>query len=127
MSPLATAGGVRGSGSPHDPIASTTAIAVAFRHIRPFWRNYIQYVDLAARGGDDRAKKYLAVWNQITARERRHHFPEQLCEMAGILPHELVENGLRPIIPYEDRRSVNGHGIRKNGGNPGGAVLWDEL
>ena len=73
------------------PLSTQTAIAVAFRHIRPFWRNYIQYVDLAARGGDDRAKKYLAVWNGVTQHERRHHFPEQLCEMAGIMPHELVE------------------------------------
>src|ERR1035437_4361329 len=68
------------------PLSTQTAIAVAFRHIRPFWRNYIQYVDLAARGGDDRAKKYLAVWNGVTQHERRHHFPEQLCEMAGIMP-----------------------------------------
>ena len=73
------------------PLSTHTPVAVAFRHIRPFWRNYIQYVDLAARGGDDRAKKYLAVWNRITQSERRHHFPEQLCELACILPHELVE------------------------------------
>ena len=67
-----------------------TPVAAAFRHIRPFWRNYIQYVDLAARAGDDRAKKYRDAWLALTPAERKRHFPEQICDLSGVTPHELV-------------------------------------
>lgn len=63
---------------------------VAFRHIRPTWKNYIEYVDLAARNGDEDMGRYVKCWLALTAKERNAHAPEQICELAKVTPDELV-------------------------------------
>ena len=63
---------------------------IAFRHIKPHWQNYIEYVDLAARNGDKEMDRYVKVWQGLTAKDRKAATPEQLCEMAQVKPSELV-------------------------------------
>ena len=71
-------------------IFDDTPLVIAFRHIKPHWQNYIEYVDLAARNGDKDMEKYVKVWQGLTAKDRKAATPEQLCEMAQIKPGELV-------------------------------------
>lgn len=71
-------------------IFDDTPLVIAFRHIRPSWRNYIEYVDLAARNGDKDMLRFVAVWQGLPAKDRRAVTPEQLCEMSQIKPGELV-------------------------------------
>ena len=71
-------------------IFDDTPLVIAFRHIKPHWQNYIEYVDLAARNGDKDMEKYVKVWQGLTAKDRKAATPEQLCEMAQVKPAELV-------------------------------------
>jgi hypothetical protein len=85
---------IKGKRSHREPLTSRifadTPLMIAFRHIRPVWRNYIEYVDLAARNGDKEMQRYVKIWEGITAKDRRVITPEQLCEMAQVKPAELV-------------------------------------
>lgn len=63
---------------------------VAFRYIKPSWRNYIEYADMAARNGDEDMAKYVKCWLALTPKDRKLHYPEQLCELSGVKPDELV-------------------------------------
>jgi hypothetical protein len=72
------------------PLRDHSALTCAFRHIRPSWHNYIQYVDLAARNGDTAMARYRACYESLTPRDRLGHWPEQICELANITPGELV-------------------------------------
>jgi hypothetical protein len=65
-------------------------LAVAFRPIRPTWRNYIEYVDFAARNGDPAMVRYRDSYLALAPRDRRNHWPEQICELANVTPGELV-------------------------------------
>src|SRR6516165_2297890 len=70
--------------------AAGSMLAVAFRPIRPTWRNYIEYVDFAARNGDPAMVRYRDSYLALAPRDRRSHWPEQLCELANVTPGELV-------------------------------------
>jgi hypothetical protein len=65
-------------------------LAVAFRPIRPTWRNYIEYVDFAARNGDPAMVRYRDSYLALAPRDQRSHWPEQVCELAHVTPGELV-------------------------------------
>lgn len=67
-----------------------TPLTIAFRHIKPSWRNYIEYVDMAARNGDEDMARYVKVWLGLTPKDRRNHAPEQLCELSNVKPDELI-------------------------------------
>lgn len=71
-------------------LKSCSPLSVAFRHVRPAWRNYISYVDLAARNGDTDMERVRACYEALTPRDRREIWPEQLCELANVTPGELV-------------------------------------
>lgn len=73
-----------------DATAFTTPLAVAFRYIRPTWRNYIMYVDMEARTGNEDARRYLRTWQSLPPRERNTHVPEQLCELATVSAADLI-------------------------------------
>lgn len=64
-------------------------LSVAFRNLKPNWRGYIQYVDLAARKGDTAMVRFRACWESLTPRDRSGVWPEQICEMANVEPGEL--------------------------------------
>lgn len=67
-----------------------TPLASAFRFVEPTWRNYIMYVDMEARTGNEDARRYLATWQSLPPRERQAHVPEQLCELATVSAADLI-------------------------------------
>jgi hypothetical protein len=78
-------------------LASRSPLSMAFRHIKPGWRNYIEYVDLAARKGDTAMIRYRACYEALAPRDKIHSWPEQLCELADVSPGELVGAVCRAI------------------------------
>ena len=66
-----------------------TQMAVAFRHIKPSWRHYIDYVEQAAREKDKEMALVYQAFCGLSARERESIMPEQLCELAGVKPSVL--------------------------------------
>jgi hypothetical protein len=67
-----------------------TPVAVAFRHIEPTWRNYIYYVERAVESGDDDMKKFLTAYLALKPKERFVMMPEQICDLCGVIPADLV-------------------------------------
>jgi len=67
-----------------------TSLSAAFRFVEPTWRNYIMYVDAEARAGNADALRYLKVWQSLPPKERNAHMPEQICELASVIPSDLV-------------------------------------
>lgn len=75
---------------PSTALALRSPLSVAFSHIRPNWRCYIQYVDLAARKGNTTMQRFLDVYNTLTKQDRASAWPEQVCDLANVTPDELV-------------------------------------
>lgn len=51
------------------------------------------YVDMESRSGSadaDAARRYVATWQSLPPRERNAHMPEQICELASVLPADLI-------------------------------------
>jgi hypothetical protein len=80
----------RASKSTPRPLATASPLSAAFRHIRPNWRHYAQYVDLAARNGDQAMARYRDCYLALTHIDRLQHWPEQLCDLANVTPGELI-------------------------------------
>ena len=86
----------RKQGGPHDITdydrlhIELTPMATAFRHIEPTWRNYIKYVAMRAKAGDEEMKKLVAAWEALTPLERREIMPEALCDLAGVNEKHLI-------------------------------------
>jgi hypothetical protein len=78
-------------------LASRSPLSVAFRHIKPDWRRYIQYVDLAARKGDIAMARFRDCYESLDRFDKVNVWPEQLCVMANITPGELVGTVCRHI------------------------------
>lgn len=78
-------------------LANRSPLSVAFRHIPGGWRRYVEYVDLAARNGDQGMAKFIACYQGLSARDRASVWPEQICELAGVSPGELVGAACRAI------------------------------
>ena len=74
---------------PKQTLAKQTLLAVAFRHIRPNWRGYILYVDMAARKGDAAMERFRAAYESLSLRDRAGAWPEQICDLANVEPGEL--------------------------------------
>lgn len=72
------------------PLFGLTPLASAFRYIEPSWRNYIMYVDMEARTGNEDARRFLRVWQSLPPRERNSHVPEQLCDLAQVAAPDLI-------------------------------------
>lgn len=72
------------------PVFGHTLLSAAFRYIKPTWRNYIQYVDMEARTGNESARRFVSVWRSLPVTEQRTHLPEQICELAGVSANNLV-------------------------------------
>lgn len=71
-------------------LANLSPLSVAFRHIHPNWRCYIQYVDLAARKGNTAMARFRACYEGLDKRDQASIWPEQLCDLANVMPDELV-------------------------------------
>ncbi|HYT09018.1 MAG TPA: hypothetical protein VEL77_15340 [Rugosimonospora sp.] len=67
-----------------------TPMVIAFRHIKPSWRNYIDFVDYCARNGDKDCDRFVKIFASLTNKQRFEHKPEQLCDMAQMTPGDLM-------------------------------------
>jgi len=67
-----------------------TPLSMAFRHLRPNWRAYIDLVRMAAAEGDDDAVTLMRHWNRLKKREQLETTPEALCQLASMKPSVLV-------------------------------------
>lgn len=83
--------------APRLTLANRSLLSVAFRHIRPNWRSYILYVDMAARKGDETMRRYIDAYQSLEPKERAGAWPEQLCDMANIDPGELYGTVCRQV------------------------------
>jgi hypothetical protein len=72
-------------------------LSVSFRHIRPGWRYYIRYVDFAARNGNQAMVRFRDTYLSLSLDERLRSWPEQICELSGVPPGELVGGVCRAI------------------------------
>ena len=86
-------------------LASRSPLSVAFRHVRPTWRNYIQYVDLAARRGDTAMARFRDCYQALGPRDRANAWPEQVCDLANVTPGELVGAVCRAIWEHKAAES----------------------
>ena len=84
------------SGKPR-PFPLCSPLSVAFRHVRPTWRYYIRYVDLAARNGHEGMARFRDVYLSLKLADRLRSWPEQICELADVPPGELVGAVCRAI------------------------------
>lgn len=75
---------------PNLALAKLSPLSVAFRWIRPSWRSYIQYVELAARKGNTAMARFLDCYTAILPRDKASIWPEQVCGLADVTPDELV-------------------------------------
>ena len=67
-----------------------TSLALCFRHIKPSWKNWIDYAMLSAVEDKDREMvKIRDVWNALPPRERATATPENICDLAGVQPKVL--------------------------------------
>jgi len=82
---------------PELALASRSPLSLAFRHIRPDWRRYIHFVDLAARKGDTAMARFRDCYQNIDRINRPRVWPEQICELAQVTPGELVGAVCRAI------------------------------
>lgn len=71
------------------PTLPPSPMAVDFRHLKPTWRAYIDYVSMAARDGDKDMARYLASFAQLSSKEQLTHTPETLCDLSGVKPADL--------------------------------------
>ena len=74
---------------PRQVLLSRSLLSLAFRHVRPNWRHYVQYVEIAARQGDSAMQRFIECWRSLSDRERRSAWPEQICDFAAVTPAEV--------------------------------------
>ena len=70
-------------------LADRSLLSVSFRHIKPNWRAYVQYAELAAKKGDTAMARFVKAYESLTPQARRALWPEQICDLAQIEPGEL--------------------------------------
>jgi len=83
--------------APRLALANRSLLSVAFRHIKPDWRRYIQFVDLAARKGDLAMARFRDCYQSLDRFEKVNAWPEQICDLANVTPGELVGAVCRQI------------------------------
>lgn len=83
-----------------------TPISNAFRHIEPHWRNYTDYVRAAAESGDEAMKKFMDSFNALPPRERNTAMPDQVCDLSGVAPSDLVAAVAKQLWTMKHSESV---------------------
>lgn len=76
--------------APRLRLSQRSPLSVAFRHIPGGWRRYIEYVDLAARKGDEAMQRFRTSYEALTSRDKASVWPEQICDLANVPPGDLV-------------------------------------
>lgn len=74
---------------PAKPKVSPSFLSVCFRHLKPNWKSYILYADLAAKEGDKEMQRVMQAYNGLSRREQNQIIPEALCDLAGVKPRDL--------------------------------------
>ena len=65
-------------------------MAASFRHIPGGWRNYVLYARSSSQDGNEDMVKFVKAFDALTPKERRTVMPEQVCDLAGVKPHEAI-------------------------------------
>lgn len=71
------------------PTLPPSPMAADFRHLKPSWRSYVDYVAIAARDGDKDMARYLACLSALSQKEQDAHTPETICDLANVKPADL--------------------------------------
>lgn len=79
------------------PTLSST-LTMAFAHLDGGWQDYIRFVEIAAKEGDDDMKRLLDHYNTMTATARKNVTPEDLCQL--VIPVVSVKTLLASIMPW---------------------------
>lgn len=72
------------------PAADLTPLAVTFSALDGNWRAYIAYVDIACVEGNELAAKFMKTYTSLSPVQQQDLMPEQICDMAGVKPRDLV-------------------------------------
>lgn len=83
-----------------------TPLSNAFRSIEPTWRNYIYYVDLSAKAGDEAMAKVIASYTALPAKERNSIMPEKLIDLAGVESADLISAVSRQVWLHKQSEST---------------------
>ena len=83
-----------------------TPVALAFRRIEPTWRNYVYYVERAAKTGDESMTKFVAAYNKLTFREKQTMMPEQICDLVGVAPADVIAAVARELWIHKSSETV---------------------
>jgi hypothetical protein len=81
-------------------------VSNAFRHIKPTWRNYVLFADLAAKQGDENMLLFMKAYNGLTYLEKKQYLPEQICDLAGIQPGKLCAAVAEQVWLNKQQESV---------------------
>jgi hypothetical protein len=83
--------------TPSSLLGLKSPLVMSFRHVQGGWRNYMLYVDMAARNGDLSMARFRDCYQSLTPKDRWQHWPEQICELANVSPGELIGAVCRAI------------------------------
>lgn len=72
-----------------------TPLTTVFSTLKPDWRSYIEYVEIAAHEGDAKMATMLQSYRSLAPREQKVASPEHLCDISGV----DVETLLAAIVP----------------------------
>lgn len=86
-------------------LANQSLLSVAFQRCRPGWRNYIQYVDMAARKGNEAMQRYRTAYESLSPKDRAGAWPEQICDLAQVEPGELYGAVCREMWDFKAAES----------------------
>ena len=81
-------------------------ISNAFRFLEPTWRNYVFYANAAAANGDELMKKVIASYNALPPGERTRRMPEEICDLAGVDPAELIASVSKEVWRHKQGESA---------------------
>jgi hypothetical protein len=85
---------------------SQSPLAKSFSHIKPSWRDYVQYAELAGLEGNKDAVKFIEKWRELTATEQKSLMPEDICVLAEIRPSALFAAVCGQIYEYQQGESA---------------------
>jgi hypothetical protein len=83
-----------------------TTLSIAFRNIKPNWRNYVFYADAAAKAGDENMVKFVAAYVALPPKEQKTIMPEKLCDLAGITPGDLIGAVAKEVWTQKQPESI---------------------
>ena len=72
------------------PLPKHSFLALGFRHLKPSWRVYIEYVRQAAREGDEEMRKFVDAYDSIKPKYKVQSMaPEEICDLCAVKGEDL--------------------------------------